>query len=342
MKITIVYNIPSDEKAKDKHHLISEEDTELSAKMVQAALAKKHIQASLFPISEHTVHTLYSISADAIINLIEWTGQDFFLHGKKAFDALERLGIPYTGSPYSAFFLSTDKAVMKKEFDRLKLSHARWQLFTQGDEVPREDFIYPVIVKLAHEHCGLGLTSDAVVHRKEDLLPRVQSRIAEFAQPIIVEEFIEGRELQVTLLEENREISVLPIAEYAFSPKSPEKFLTYDGRWDNDAKNHAIYTVVVASLPPHVEKYITSECRRAYRELGFADYARFDIRLRGETPYLLEINANPGIDEDPENGLVTSFVARGMDLGDFMKAILLSCFRRYRVQRFNDALGLSL
>ena len=320
MNITILYNKP--EVAQLSHdRSASEEDTETEAKLAGKILKKRGHKVSYVPITYFTTHHIAKIKADCIINFVEYTGLELQYIGN-VFLELRKLGIPFTGCQLDAYIVTANKITMKTAFDSHRIQSPRWQLFETGEEPVHTSFSYPLIAKLALEHCGVGLTEKAIVHSEKDLFTQVRHLLKTYKQPVIAEEYIDGRELQVTLLSQKDKVEVLPIAEYIFPENQKTKILTYDSRWHSETTNNITYFAAQAKLLPKVQKSITSMCVKAYRDLGFSGYGRFDLRLKGDTPYIIETNTNPGLDEDPENGLVLSYRAAGMSYTDFLEGIV--------------------
>lgn len=326
MNIAIIYSVPT-RRALSTPYKATDEDTKDSAEEVAAALATKGATLSLIPITEDTIGRIAVIHADLIFNLIEWDGLDTPLT-RSAFDALEKTGIPYTGSSKEAIIVCNDKAKMKAKLDASSLPTPRWQLFEIGDEPVRPDFIFPVIVKLAREHCSIGLTKDAVVLKPEELPNVIKERITTFHQPVYAEEFISGRELQVTILEREKGLMVLPPAEIVFDTQGAGAFLTYKGRWEESHADYKESHVTKAALTPSLMQNLYRVSHKAHTAFGFRDYSRLDIRFRGEEIFILEANANPGLGDDDDYGMTVSYRAAGMDFADFCWEIVQSCFKR--------------
>lgn len=326
MNIAIVYSLPT-KRARTSHYLETDEDTEDSARLVLSALKSRGEHAFLVPVSEDTINVISTISADCIVNLIEWTGLDLPLNFR-AVELMEKTGIPFTGADLANLKITSDKLSMKKALEKVHLHTSRWQQFLTGHESIRRDFFYPVIAKLALEHCSIGLSNDAVVADEANLRRLIVSRIKEFHQPIIAEEFISGREFQVTVLDRPSGLAVLPPAEIFFS--TAEGFLTYGGRWDEKHPDYNTSSIGVAALSSELAKKINRLGLDTFKRLKFCDYCRLDIRVRDEDIFILEANSNPGLDDDPEYGITVSYKAIGMTFADFMWEIILSCLRRFK------------
>lgn len=327
LKIAVVYSLPT-KRALEGKFADTEQDTADSAEEVFAALEEKGANPMLVPVSEDSVGKIARIRADCIVNLIEWTGLDLPL-SDVAFTAIEHTGIPFTGATRENYLTTSDKILMKKALDAHKLPTARWQLFEIETEPVRKDFVYPVIIKLAFEHCSIGLTHDAVVNNEEALKERIKERITTFGEPVVAEEFIAGREFQVTVLEGSRGVTILPPAEIVFDSYGPESLLTYESRWEETTADYAASRVGLPQLAGDFAAKIVSVARRTFKELGFRDYARLDIRESGGDIFILEANSNPGLSDSDEYGMTVSYKAAGMTFADFVWKIVQSSLRRF-------------
>lgn len=345
MKIAVLYSLPT-RRAKKSPYLATDEDTKDSAEEAASALTSKGARTTLIGISEDTIEEVGAIKADVIFNLIEWDGLDTPLT-LKILAHLDALKIPYTGSGIDAITLISDKIKMKKALDAAHLPTPRWQLFTTGDEKVQIDLQFPIILKLAWEHCSVGLTKDAIIHQPNALLSSVKERINTFHQPVYVEEFIDGKELQVTLLEREKGLTVLPPAEIVFESKGTNAFLTFESRWNENHPDYDTSHVTKADLSPALMQKLYRLAHNTYEIFNFHDYARLDIRTRKqlrnsgnprdsrnweEELYILEANANPGLGDDEDYGMTVSYKAAGMTFADFVWTIVQSSMRRWHNQ----------
>lgn len=328
MNITVLYNKPTARFIKNATFMQAEEDTEESAREVAEALKEKGANPTLVALTEMTIDSVIaSLSNDLIFNLIEWTGVDT-PYAIKTYDAMSARGLYYTGATLETYLLSCDKSNMKKRLDEVGLATARWQLFETGNELVQKDFHYPLIVKVSSEHSSVGLSKEAIVNDAKSLIPIVKKRLAEYSQPVYAEEFLDGREFQVTLLERLSGLTVLPISEVRYTNGTDVPFLTYASRWE---ANHADYQnsdVILAKLTPALKEKIETMSIAAFTRFGYRDYARFDVRCQGAEPLFLEINSNPGLSDDAEYGMTVSYKALGLTFADFVWEIVESALRR--------------
>lgn len=327
MKIAILYSVPT-MRALSGLYADTEEDTKESAEEVLVAVRENGADAFLVPVKDDAIaETIAPLKADCLFNLIEWTGHDLPLVAG-VYDEILKTGIPYTGSRGEVYIKTTDKTLMKKELTRLALPTARWQRVSNENEKIRSDFKYPVIIKPALEHCSIGLSLNAIVSNPYELRQRVNEFIRIFSQPMIVEEFIQGIELQITLLEQEQGLVVLPPAEIFFDEDAPVKFLTYESRWNEEHEQYKKSHVRLATLPPALAQIVDRVSRDTFTKFGFSDYCRLDTKISGNELIILEANSNPGLGDSDDYGMTVSYRAVGMTFADFVWKIVESCMKR--------------
>lgn len=218
-------------------------------------------------------------------------------------EALERLGFTYTGSASATLALSWDKRRVKRLLDRSGLPTPRWRVYHAPD--PDGWSCFPAIVKPALEHCSYGVTSEAVVLTPAELQARIAYVLDTFHQPALVEDFIDGRELHVSLWG-NGDVQMLPPAEMDFAAFADlhDRLCTFDSKFVPGSLH---YDRIELRLPAALSEQEYAQLERAalvaYQALGCRDYARIDIRLRHGTFYVLDINPNPDISADTTTAL---------------------------------------
>ncbi|MFZ2199239.1 MAG: ATP-grasp domain-containing protein [Microgenomates group bacterium] len=293
MNVAIVYSLPS-KRMMATPYGETDEDSRIIAEKVAIALAANKMNPRIYAIAEDRIDQILEIRADVIFNLIEWCGLDTHL-SQKAFANFATLEIPITGSCEEVFVMTGDKAMMKGVLQKYGFPTPKGIFFETGDEKVEIELIYPVIVKPATEHCSTGLSYDSIAHDELELRTIAKHQIAKFHQPAIAEEFIQGRELLVYLLEDKDDVRVLPIEEVVFSNQNPLAFQTYESKWVTTHPDYQTSEVVVAQLSKGEQKTIEETSRAIFKKLGFGGYARFDVRLKDGVPYMLETNANPSV-----------------------------------------------
>lgn len=228
----------------------------------------------------------------------------------------EILDIPFTGSPALTLGMALNKGVAKALFASHGVPTPPWTVVSPTSGVDRADNLnYPLIVKPIEEDASIGIDTHSVVETRAGLMERVQFVWTEFHQPALVEEFIDGRELNVAILATSGEQFVtLPISEIVFEgfPGGKYPILTFEGKWIADSPYY-ISTVpqCPADLAPRIEEQVRSIALKAAAALQLRDYGRIDFRVRASdnAVFVLEANPNPAITAD--SGFIRAAQASG-------------------------------
>lgn len=235
---------------------------------------------------------------DIVFNLVEFFHDDAGLEAAVAalFDLYQ---LTYTGASPFALELCQRKGLAKMVLEDFRVPTPRFEI-VYGKEIPKRlKLKYPLIVKPAWEDASSGVDEGSVVHHEEGLAARLARVYQEFEQPILIEEFIDGRELHVSVWG-NDYPHILPPIEFDFSrlPDGHPHLISYEAKWDPLAEvYHRIHTICPARLTKRQLAKVEEVAIRAYEATECRDYARLDIRLRGNTPYVLEVNPNPDLTE---------------------------------------------
>lgn len=235
---------------------------------------------------------------DVIFNLVEFFHESAELEAAVA-GLFELYQIPYTGAPPFALALCQRKGLTKQVLLANGVPTPKFRSLTEARIPRRHGLRYPLIVKPAREDASAGVDEKAVVHDYAELQARLEHVFAEFRPPVLVEEFIEGRELHVGVFG-NDAPEVLPAVEFDFSdlPADYPAIISYEAKWDPLQEiYHRVHSVCPAKVSRRAWKKVQDVCLRAYRVCGCRDYARLDIRLANSHPYILEVNPNPDLTE---------------------------------------------
>jgi D-alanine-D-alanine ligase len=209
---------------------------------------------------------------------------------------LELIRLPYTGCNSRGLLLARDKGISKKILHYHRVGVAAFEVFPRGRRVRRpRRLTFPLIVKSLTLDASIGISQASVVEDDEKLGERVRFIHESLETDALVEEYIEGREIYVGVLG-NQRLQMLPAWELDFSgmPEEARKIATERLKWSlSYQKKHRIASGP-ATLPPEVQKDVTSVCKRVYRSLRLSGYARIDLRLRGDGKvFVMEANPNP-------------------------------------------------
>lgn len=210
---------------------------------------------------------------------------------------LEWKGIPFTGSPMQALTLGRAKNVTKNLLRGAGLPTAAFVVVDRLP-LPSHRLTWPVIVKPATQDASVGMAQASVCTNAFQLEQRVAYLLETFGPPVLIEEYIAGREFNVGLIE-LPELQALPPAEILFKEPSEGYWpiLTYDGKWTEKSPEYdTAPPQYPADLPENKAAELGEIAKKAFRLLGCRDYARIDFRMNASgVPFILEINPNPEI-----------------------------------------------
>ncbi len=212
---------------------------------------------------------------------------------------LEMLGIPFTGSGMVAIGSCMDKARTKAILSVHGIPTPGFAVFERADQDFNGTLRYPLIAKPVFEDASEGISNESVVDTEQALRERLEVLLRLYGEPVLVEEFIDGRELAVAVI--GRPGEVLAVSEILFDglPEGAPRICSYRAKWEPGS---ALYRHTVPRCPAQLEPADEEEVRRvgleSYRLLGCAGYGRVDLRMDGGVPYVLEVNPNPDISVD--------------------------------------------
>ena len=302
LKVLLLFNTPYatprgydfKEEFADPENMYTEND-------VYRALQANGFEVRLLGIYDNIVPLLEEVKEfqpDIVFNLVEVFADK--THFDKNIGALlELLGLPYTGASSEALFICNDKSLSKKIFRFHRLRVARFHTFYRGHRVWRPRTIkLPAIIKPLCEEASRGISQASVADSEEAFIERIRFIHDNMKMDAIAEEYIEGRELYVSVLG-NKRLTVLPPREIKFGqlPEDEPRIATYKAKWDDNYRDRwGIKSVFAGKLADGIQERIDDVCKRAYRALNMKSYVRFDIRVTPEgRVYIIEPNANPCI-----------------------------------------------
>jgi D-alanine-D-alanine ligase len=284
---------------------------------------------SLFDDVRPLLDAVREIKPDAIFNLCE-TYNNVTHYDKNILATMELLGVPCTGASSNALFLCNDKGLCKKilRFHRLRVP--RFHVFYRGHRVWLPKTLkLPCIIKPLTEEASRGISQASVVDDEAAFLARIQMIHERMNLDAIAEEYIDGRELYVSVIGD-RAIRVLPAREMTWSEVAEDepRVATYKAKWDDGyRKRWGIANHFANALDPELEARIVDTCKRAYRALNIRSYARFDLRVTAAgNVYVIEPNANPCIAADDE--LAQSALKAGIAYPTLIRKVVNQALRR--------------
>jgi D-alanine-D-alanine ligase len=237
---------------------------------------------------------------------------------------LELMKLPYTGCNPRGMMISRDKALSKQILAYHRIPTPGFAVFRKGQRyrIPRR-LKYPLFVKSATEDASFGISQASVVSDLERLKERIEFIHEQTNSDALVEEYIEGRELYVGVLG-NERLRTLPVWEMDFGtlPDVMAGIATRKVKWDRTyQKKHGIRTGAAQNLPDGCPAYLDKLSKRIFRALYLSGYARMDFRMRPDgSVFVLEANCNPNISR--EEDFADSARAAGMEYPALLEQII--------------------
>ena len=226
---------------------------------------------------------------------------------------LNLLGLQYTGSSPSGLILAGDKSLSKKVLTFHGVLTPEFATVYRGALDGAGDLRFPVIVKPPQEDASIGITNKSVVHDLKGLLGAMDALQAQFQSPVLVEQFIEGREFYVGVIG-NLDPTPLPVMELDFSgfPDGIPRVATWDAKWGPDGTGEGpaataskeftgTRSIFPTDLPDELVERMHAIAVDAFQALRLRDYARIDMRVSSdERIYVIEVNPNCYLEREAE------------------------------------------
>jgi D-alanine-D-alanine ligase len=277
------------------------------------------VQDELAPIRE----AIGSFRPHIVFNLL------MHFHGIGIYDAyvvsyLELLRTAYTGCNPRGLLLANDKSVAKTLLSYHRIPTPRFFVVRRGRTPrPPRRLAWPLFVKSAAEHSSTGIAQASVVHDPDSMAERVRFVHEHVGTDALVEEYVEGRELSVAVLG-NQRLRTFPTWELRFTklPEGTEPIATSKVKWDlRYQKRIGIEQGPAADLPEETAARVPRLARRVYRVLGLSGFARIDFRLAPDGRLVvLEANPNPDLCHDED--FADSAKADGLAYPELLQRLL--------------------
>ncbi|MBN1142565.1 MAG: ATP-grasp domain-containing protein [Deltaproteobacteria bacterium] len=300
---------------------------------VQSALAKRY-RVTLVNADLNAFESFRNLRPDFVFNLAE--GLNGASREAQVPALLEMLGIPYTGSDPVTLGICLDKRRTKEILAYHRIPTGRFVTVNSAAELPGR-LRYPLIVKPILEGSSKGVTDRALVRDRSALRRQVSWALETYRQPVLVEEFLPGREFTVALLGNGSQPRVLPIVEIDFAtlPAGANPIYSYEAKWIWDTEEAPLSIFACpARLDPVLQDRIEELCRRAFTVLGCRDWCRIDVRLDADgNPHVIELNPLPGILPRPEQNSCFPKAARaaGLSYDELILAVADTACRRFHL-----------
>lgn len=287
------------------------------------------VQSELTPIRD----AVEDWKPDIVFNLLEeFHGET--LYAQNVVGLLELLRVPYTGCNPRGLMLARGKDLSKKLLKYHRVPVPAFAVFPIGKKVRRPGRLkFPLIVKSLWEDASLGIAQASIVDTDEKLAERVAFIHKRLNTPAIAEEFIEGREIYVGVLGNDR-IQVLPVWELSFSNLAEGAHAIATEKVKHDPvyqEKRGILQGPAQDLSPKVATKIRTLAKRIAHTLELDGYGRIDFRLsKDDVPYFIEANPNPEIAASQE--FSQAALHAGVSYADLLNKIVTLGLKRAGVE----------
>jgi len=331
-RVAVLYNVDYEDASPEMDLAwAARAEVGLVARSVGEALAGTGYDAHLLPVDGDLGNLrsqLSELDFDCAFNLCESLAGDARLESAVPV-ILELLGIPFTGSPPEVLSFALRKDRVKQRLEEAGIPTPAGRVLTRPTDPC--DLPFPLIVKPVREDGSVGIWRTSVVTDPVQLARAVDAVVTKLRQPCLVEQFIEGRELNVALLGHPTP-RVLPLSEIDFSalPADAPRIVSYDAKWTSGSIDD-LGTVPI--LHPVLQSATAARVRRvasdAFRAVGVRDYGRVDVRLAPSgIPYVVDVN--PNCDLSPNAGIARAAAVVGIDFRALVRLLLRYALRRRR------------
>jgi D-alanine-D-alanine ligase len=324
--------------APDAPEFASRADVENAARHIAAALAERGHAAELYAMPAgdpaaavaDVLATLRARKPDLVFNLVESLDCDA-QHEAVLPSLFELCGVRYTGSGPLALATALRKDRAKEVLRAHRVPTPQGFVVDALSDLPAMKLPpFPLIVKPTREDASTGIELASVVYNPTQLKQRVEAVLQRYRQPALVEQFIGGREVYVSLVGNGASLTALPMHEVDFSdmPAGAPHIVTYEGKWNTDSPEYHGTRPMKAELPPAARARLADAARAAFDALELRDYARVDLRLASDgKAYVIDVNPNC----DLSNGAGVSRAAGfgGIAYPELIERICFAAVARY-------------
>lgn len=332
LKVALVYNLKRPKSGNEPGDYFSEFDSQETIEAIASALRVGGHEIFLVEAEIKLLDWLKFNPVDIVFNIAE--GLSGSSRESQVPAILDFLDIPYTGSGVLTLALSMDKAKAKQIFMHQGIPTPKFQLFKNEKESLQQNLLFPLIVKPNCEGSAKGIHASSVVKDKTGLYEEITRVRKLYLQDVLVEEFIEGTELTVGILGNHRP-QILPILEIDFTncKDKGESFYSWEVKEYQgiDPQYPDPEFFCPARLSREQEDAVRKVAFAAHQALGCLDMSRVDMRLSSDSiPYVLEVNALPGLDPK-ESNLPRMAKVSNISYSGLINRILENALKRYQV-----------
>lgn len=319
-KVGIIYSDVKKEFFSTEAQYITEKDADEDAQVIGNYLETLGISVFLYPGNERLPFLLAQDQPEMIINVVDSVKGDETLSSAIP-GVLELLGIPYTGTDILGLSLDTNKFLIMKLLQQNGIPVPNYQLINTPGDYLDPTLRFPLISKLNAIHGAVEITRDAISESEKHLRDRLRFLTQTYKQPVLVEEFIAGREITAILLEGmNRKVY---LAEKVFLHREEKYiFTTFEDQWM--ARGDTVFRYTKYD-DPILKEYV----KKAFDVTKMYDYGKFDVRLdQSGRYYFIDSNCNPALGpKELDVALSVILDLYGISFYEILKRLLLNTVR---------------
>lgn len=310
---------------------MDDEDTLECVKGVEESLMRLGHTAVKVRVTKENWQEAVRVPGDVFFNFVEDDTWELYMN---VIQSLESQGKAQVGHDGNGIRYVTDKSEAKKQMSLAGITTPPYRIISSGgSDAENIGLAYPLIVKPAKQHAGIGISQASVVKDAAGLAKQLERIHAQFPGDVVAEEFVRGREIHVTVVGNGKDLVVLPYCEigYGGSYQYNWNIYSYEAKWDKSSWEYKdAHVRAPAQVSPQLRERIDAAARRSFAAFACRDVARFDFRISAdETPYLVDVNMNPSLNYyDTEDATVASVKALGWTYDQFIETLLAVTYRR--------------
>lgn len=299
---------------------ITEKDADQDAAVIAGYLDSMGIKVNVYPANTTLPESLSRDKPNMVINLVDSVLGDESLASSIP-GVLELLGIPYTGADILGLSLDTNKFLVKKLLEQNGIPVPRYQLVSKPNDHIDPSLRYPLISKLNAIHGSVEIAEDAVSDNEKQLRKRLRYLIHIYKQPVLIEEFIVGREVTTILLEGVHK--KVYQAEKIFKDEDRKyQLTTFEDQWITEG--YAAF-----QYEKYQDAVLREYVKKAFDVVKMYDYGKFDVRIdQSGRYYFIDSNCNPAFGPKEQNVALSVILDMyGITFTEILKRLLLNTLR---------------
>lgn len=328
--ITVILGDPTMSDNVKKDHRFNEEDLE-TIKLMKMTLKKiPGFKFNFLNDHENLIRDLLSKKHDFVLNLCD---EGFYNNAFKELHVpafLEMLQIPYSGAGPASLAICYNKSLVRALANNLEIPVPLETYVDPSDQGATLPSIFPALLKPNYGDSSIGITKEALVSNAEELINYLDGMRQQMpGKPILVQEFLSGREFSVSIIGNQGNYKILPILEVDYSklPKELPKILSYESKWIPDSPYWTSISYREAIIGDEAKRQLIDQSISLFERLECRDYARFDFREdENGIIKLLEVNPNPGWCWDGKLNIMAGF--EGLKYENLLELIIRSAIER--------------